>query len=46
MKNLAMIINGFAAGWLMIKSGFTADSIIAWIAIGITTVYLSNTKNK
>ena len=46
MKNIALIVNGFAAGWLVSKSGFAIDCIVAWIAIGITSVYLSNTKNK
>lgn len=43
--DVALVINGFAVGWLFAKSGFGVDCIIAFIAVGITSVYLSN-RNK
>lgn len=42
--DIALIINGFAAGWLLCKGGFTVDCFIAFVAIGVTTIYLSNKK--
>ena len=40
--SIALIVNGFAAGWLLARSNFKWDCILAYIIIGITTVYLSN----
>lgn len=42
--DVALVINGFGVGWLLSKSGFGVDCIIAFIAVGITSVYLSNRK--
>ena len=44
MKRIALVLNGFGAGWLLGKSGFTWDCIIAFFAIGITSIYLTNKK--
>jgi hypothetical protein len=46
MKSIAIMINGFAAGWLMVRGGFTWGCVIAWLAIGISTIYLSTKNDK
>jgi hypothetical protein len=44
--DIALIINGFAAGWLLARGGFTWDCYVAFIAIGATTIYLIRKKDK
>jgi hypothetical protein len=38
-KNWVLMINGFAGGWLLGKSGFGIDCIIAYFILGFTILW-------
>jgi hypothetical protein len=41
-KSWVLIINGFAGGYLLSRTGLGIDTIIAYVVLGITVIWYDN----